>query len=80
MFKEDKASKTLVATIFSVLTVIVIVMGYLFNSNIALSDRITQNNDYLTKKVNKVSVQYTNIETQLSQIQTDIGWLKRNSQ
>lgn len=45
--------------------IIAVAIGWLFLANSALSER-----------VDKISGDYIAIQTQLSQIQTDLGWIK----
>ena len=84
--KKDRA-KSLITTLLSVIvSIIAIAIGWLFNINTALSNRVDSADSalasqtaVLSNKVDSTISTYTQIQTQLSQIQTDLGWLKKNS-
>lgn len=64
----DKEKNYVSFTVFSwAMGIIMVVLGWVLVANSALSAR-----------VNEISIDYVAIQTQLSQIQTDLSWIKQN--
>ena len=68
MSEHKGQQTTFLKTVSIIVSLIIVSIGWLFTLNVAMSSRI-----------DTMSASYVTIKTQLSQIQTDLSWLKRNT-